>query len=401
MFESYVIRRQLLRSKGPKWISSHTREFIKTFGFEPRVLSEFLRDVRVAAFQIILLYTGMRYSEAASIQRGCLIKREGITLIKSTLIKNEPSNLPIDQDEWVAIPIVEDAIRALEEFSRCNFNDFLVSNFDTVRLGADEHPHSTKGLTYCLNVYLDKIDELGIWKDWELTPHQYRHGLANQLAQADVGIPYITRQLKHFHSLLSERSSKMNPTTTIYGMQRQRIVANATGMRAFKTARLRVANDLYGEGRRFAGGGAALHIKRTDGFFKGIGLEGKAREEYIARLSSLGGTEIRTGVGYCLRNHVDPQKLKEAPPPCIGDLNCNPHTCVHSVVPEGRKADVIAHYRHAAKQLASPDQSHLKSHWEAELNAYSAMLHQLGIDPKHLPSAVLNPDTVATVLAGA
>jgi integrase len=189
----------------------------------------------VAAFEIILLYTGMRYSELASLRRGCLIKRNGISLIKSTLIKSIPSNLPIDQDEWVAIAIVEDAIRALEELSHCNFNNFLVSNFDTVRVGADENPLSIKGITCCLNVYLDKIDKLGIWKDWEVTSHQYRHGLVNQLAEADVGIPYITRQLKHFHSLLSERSYKMNPTTTIYGMQRQRIVANATGIALSKT----------------------------------------------------------------------------------------------------------------------------------------------------------------------
>ncbi len=399
MYDSYLGRRQILRLKGPGWVSAHTRRFVKTFGFEPRNLSEFLFDVRVAAFQIILLYTGMRYSELASLRRGCLIKRDGITLIKSTLIKAEPSNLPIDQDEWVAIPIVEDAIRALEELSRCNFNNFLVSNFDTVKAGGDENPLTLRGLTWCLNIYLDKIDERGIWKDWEATPHQYRHGLANQLAEADVGIPYITRQLKHFHSLLSERSYKINLTTTIYGMQRQRIVANATGMRAFKSARLKVANDLYGAGRRFAGGGAALHVKRTEGFFRGTGLEGKAREEYIAKLSESGGNEIRTGVGFCLRNHVDPKKLAEAPPPCIGDLNCNPHSCIYSVVPESRKSEVIARYRNAAKQLASPDQSHLKSHWEAELRAYAAMLEQLGVDPASISGASINPKTIANVLA--
>ncbi len=399
IFESYLERRQIVRVKGRKWAANHTRKFVKTFGFEPRILSQFLIDVRVAAFQIILLYTGMRYSELASLRRDCLITRNGITLLKSTLIKRQPSNLPIDLDEWVAIPIVEDAVHALKVMSRCTFNRFLVSNFDTVRVGGDESPLSLKGLTWCLNVYLNKVDELGIWKHWELTPHQYKHGLAYQLAQADVGLPYITRQLKHYHSLLSERSYKINPTTTVYGMQRQRIVANATGMRAFQAARVKMANDLYGEGRRFAGGGAALHVKRTEAFFKGIGLEGKAREKYIAKLSESGGNEIRTGVGYCLRNHVDPQKLKEAAPPCIGDLNCNPHTCVHSVVPEGRRADVIARYRNAAKQLASPDQSHLKTHWQAELEAYSAMLEQLGIDPQSLPEAVINRETIARVLS--
>lgn len=170
-------------------------------------------------------------------------------------------------------------------------------------------------------------------------------------------------------------------------MQRQQLVGNATGLRALKNANVEVAIDLYGEGRRFAGGGAALHVERTEAFFRGIGLEGKAREKYIEKLSESGGSEIRTGVGVCLRNHVDPQKLKEAPPPCIGDLNCNPHSCVYSVVPEGRKADVIARYRYADKQLGSPDQRHLRSHWEAELRAYAAMLQQLGIDPTTLLQA--------------
>jgi len=401
MFESYVLRRGIIRTKGSDWVTVHTKEFVQEFKLMPEAVLEFLLDVQTAAFQIILLYSGMRYSEAASLQRGCLLVRNGVTLIKSTLIKGKPSNLPIDQDEWVAIPIVQDAVKALEEISRCTFNKFLFANLETVREHNDENPMSNSGLTWRLRLYLNRVDEKGFWTDWKLSPHQYRHGLVFQLARADIGIPYITRQLKHYHSLLSDRSYKINPTSTIYGMQKQRLVNNATGLHFRRNANLEVANDLYGEGRRFAGGGAALHIKRTEGFFRGIGLEGKAREEYIERLSERGGTEIQTGVGVCLRNHVDPQKLKEDPPPCIGDLSCNPHTCTHSVVPESRKAEVIARYRNAAKQLASPDQSHLKSHWEAELNAYSAMLRQLGIDPQHLPSAVLNPDTVTTVLAGA
>jgi len=401
MFQSYVRRREIIKAQGRKWVSNHTYAFVREFGIQPRTVLSFLIDVQTAAFEIILLYTGMRYSEAASLRTGCLIVRDGVTLIKSTLIKQMPSNLPIDQDEWVAIGIVRDAVRALEELSRCNINKFLFANFLTTRTEDDENPITGGGLNERLNDYLKRIDEQGVSGDWQLSSHQNRHALANQLARAEVGIPYITRQLKHYHSLLSERSYKINPTSTIYGMQRQRIVANATGLRALRDANVEVAKDLYGEGRRFAGGGAALHIKRTEGFFRGIGLEGKDREKYIEKLSESGGTEIRTGVGFCLRNHVDPKKLAEAPPPCIGDLQCNPHTCTHSVVPESRKAEVIARYRNAAKQLDSSDQSHLRSHWEAELNAFAAMLQQLGIDHQNLPSAVLNPLTVAAVLADA
>jgi Phage integrase family len=379
MFQSYISRRNVTRTKGTGHESGHSHGFVREFNTSPESVFEFLFDVQSAAFNVILLYTGMRYSEAASIAVGSLIERNGIRLIKSSLIKHKPSNMPIDQDEWVAISAVQDAVLALEEIAKCNFNPFLFANFETVKAGKQARPISNTGLTCRLNNYLDKIDTRENWKHWRLSPHQYRHGLVNQLARAEVGIPYITRQLKHYYTLLSERSYRIDPTATIYGQQRQRLVNNATGLQAIKEANVEIAKDLYGEGRVFAGGGAKLHIERTEAFFKGIALEGKAREQYIEKLAESGGGPIRTGVGFCMRNHVDPQRLKEAPPPCIGDLNCNPHTCIHSVVPKGRKADVIARYRFAAKQLISPDQIHLRSHWEAELKSYAAMLNQLDV----------------------
>ena len=400
MFDSYILRRFITRSKGRQWSGDHTKFFTRKFGQQPKAIGEFLRDVQTAAFQIILLYTGMRYSEAATLQRGCLLVRDGVTLIKSTLIKGKPSNLPLDQDEWVAIPIVQDAVHALEEMTRFTFNSFLFANFTTVREGGDESPISNVGLTERLHVYLKKFDKEGEWSDWLVTPHQYRHGLIYQLAKAEVGIPYITRQLKHVYTLLDERSYKINQTSTIYGMQRHMLIANAIGSQAMKHANQSLAKDLYGQGKRFAGGGATMHVEKTEAFFRGIGLEGKARENYIERLADAGLNAIRTGVGWCVRNHVDPRKLKESPPPCIGDLNCNPHTCVYSVVPESRKVEVTARYRNAAKQLVSPDQSHLTSHWQKELNAYSAMLEQLGIDPKNLTGPGVSPDTIRSVLAG-
>jgi len=400
MFESYICRRDVIRMSGAAAASVHTYKFVKRFSIFPKALWEFLFDVHCAAQTLVLLYTGMRFSETCGIRVGCLIQRSGVTLMKSSVIKHTASNMPIDEDEWIAIDAVEDAVLALEELSRCNFNPFLFSNFETVKNGKRPRPLSNGGLTSRLNHYLVRIDTKGDWSNWQLSPHQYRHGLINQLARAEVGIPYITRQLKHYYSTVLERTFRIAPTSTIYGKQAQMLVANATGLHALKRAKLEIARDLYAEGGVFAGGGAKLHVERTEGFFRGIGLEGKAREQYIEKLAETGGGPIRTGVGFCMRNHVDPRKLKEAPPPCIGDLNCNPHTCVYSVVPESRKSEVIARYRNAAKQLVAPDQSHLTSHWQKELDAYSAMLQQLGIDPHHLPSSTINPDTVARVLAG-
>lgn len=400
MFTSYCERRiDCGRNDRQAWASNHTREFVHEFNTLPEKLFEFLSDVQCAAQNIILLYTGMRYSEAAMLQVGCLKKRNGIFLMKSSLIKNVASNMPIDYDEWVAIDVVRDAVSALEELARFTLNPFLFSNFHTLKVGKKPRPLTNGGLNFRLNEYLKRVDIEKKWTGWVPTPHQYRHGLIRQLARAEVGLPYITRQLKHFHTSLSERSYRVNGVSTIYGMQKERLVGNATGLLALKGANFDIIQDLYGEGRKFAGGGAALHVRKTEAFFRGIGLEGENRKKYIVNLAASGVVPIRTGVGWCVRNHVDPKKLAEEPPPCIGDLNCNPHTCKHSVVPEGRKADVIARYRNAAKQLASPDQSHLQSHWQAEMQAYGAMLEQLGIDPTTLSTTIINPDTIAKVLS--
>ena len=112
MFESYVERRRFTRNRKHSGVKTHTYHFERTFGFQPEILKDFLFDVQCAAQVIILLYTAMRYSEAASLRTGCLIGRRGVHLIKSTLIKGQRTNLPLDEDEWVAIDIVQDAVRA-------------------------------------------------------------------------------------------------------------------------------------------------------------------------------------------------------------------------------------------------------------------------------------------------
>jgi integrase len=384
MFESYVERRLLTRNGDRNGIRNHTYHFKRRFGVIPKDFMKFLFDVQCAAQVMLLLYTAMRYSEAASILTGCLIRRDEVHLVKSTLIKGRRTNLPLDDDEWVAIDIVQDAVRALEELSRCTFNNFLFSNFDTVKVGEEENPLSNTGLSQRMNEYLGRIDVEDTWSEWELSTHQFRHGLVYQLANAEVGIPYITRQLHHYHSRLVEGSYKINQTSTIYGMQRERIVGNITGLNAIRAAKSQVVHALYGEGRKFAGGGAAIHVERTEGFFKGAGLYGQSRERYINRFIEFGGTTVRTGVGWCTRNHVDPDKLKEDVPPCIGDLNCNPFTCKHSVVPESRLPDILDRYRNAIKKLNSPDQAFLRKHWEKERDSLASMLMQLGQDPERV-----------------
>ncbi len=177
MFESYIQRRQLTRDKGSGWVSGHTKIFVSEFGVQPETIKDYLMNVQRAAQILILLYTGMRYSEAALIQTDCLVQRDNVYFIKSTVIKKKHGNLPVNNDEWIAIDIVRDAVRALELLSRANFNNFLFANFDTLKKDQPEDPLSNGGLGGRLNDYLKTIDKKKVWSGWLLSTHQFRHGL--------------------------------------------------------------------------------------------------------------------------------------------------------------------------------------------------------------------------------
>lgn len=380
MFESYVSRRMISRIKGSSWTGNHTRAFFKKFNIPVGEVRAYLFDVQSAAQALILLYTGMRYSEAVGLQKGCLVKRDHLCFIKSSVEKGRPNNFPREEDEWVAIDIVQDAVRVLEELSRCNFNRFLFSNYEVVKQEKAENPVTNAGLVLRFTEFLVKLDDKKKWGYWELSLHQFRHGLAYQLARAEVSLPYITRQLKHIHNVLSQISNKVNATTIGYGRQKEHLLGTLIGADALYEARFEVISDLYGEGWQFAGGGAAQHVERTEAFFRGHGVEGEARKEYLSQLAESDIAVIRTGVGWCTRNHVDPKKFKEEPPPCVGDLNCKPHTCKHSVVPKSHKSEIVERYKHAIRQLKSDDQFHLRKHWTAQRDAWGAMLKDLGFE---------------------
>jgi len=376
-FEYYVSQRRVIIEKNPTAVSNFLTVFRKKYGSTQKAYY-YLTKVQTAAMVIILLYTGMRYSEAASIRKGCLVNRNGIYLIKSTLIKGQPTNLPIDYDEWIAIDIVQDAVKTLEQITRFTNNSFLLSNLLTRRKHWKECGISNGGLTDRLRAFLLVVDKDKIWESWGLSPHQFRHGLVWQLARAEVGIPYITRQLHHFYHKIAEASYKINQTTLVYGLQKDRLLNNATGLNAQNEASLEVMNALYGEGRKFAGGGAALHVKRTEGFFRGEGKEGKSREKYIENLTKSGVSPVRHGIGYCLRNHSNPSP-DEVTPPCIGDFNCNPE-CQHCVIPESRKNDLIRNFINTKKNISAPEKSHLKKYYEEKLESFGLMLQQLGVN---------------------
>lgn len=379
MLNSYIDRRRIIRERGAEYVRNHTYRFKKQFdhAVTVRELSDFLFDVQCAAQVVILLYTGMRYSEVAGLKRGCLHERNGVHFLKTTLVKHVSNDLPIDYDEWLAIKVVRDAVRALEALSRCIFNRFLFASFVTVKQGQEERPLSNGGMRDRLNKYLDRIDDEERWEDWQLHPHQFRNSLAAQLGRAEVGIPYITMQLKHAHDNFSYVPSAV---TLQYGNLRPYLIAQATGT---TEARTEVLQNIFGENAKVAGAGAAKHVKRTEDFFRGIGVSGEERKEYIRQLGRSGMPVVPTGFGLCGCNHskIDPEEEKEDLPPCYGDHQCRPSICDHAIVTKDSLPSIKKRYEKACKMVESPEQAYAREQWVEMRDNLRGMIES--VEPEH------------------
>ncbi|MCP3721482.1 hypothetical protein [Paraburkholderia sp. CNPSo 3281] len=157
--------------------------------------------------------------------------------------------------------------------------------------------------------WLEEIDDLEFFYDWTFSVHQLRETFVSQLAKQQVGLPFISMQLKHFNSRFN---SMPNAVTAGYGQYRKQLMTSISNRLAME--REGALFDVYGEDAKFAGGGAAEHKARIDAFFSGSGLFGEAREQYIKEMAQRGVKLMPTSIGHCAKNFL--VATTEAPPPC-------------------------------------------------------------------------------------
>ncbi len=372
MFSSYVARRRLVDKKGAGYASNHTNLFKREFGVLPRLLSDKLRSAQEGAQVLIALYTGMRFSELASLRTDCLIERDGVPVIRSTLVKHVPTNLPTGRDEWVAADIVVDAVTALEVLSKMVGSDYLFCSFERRTSDRTDRPLTSSGLASRWSNFLRTHDTDQQWADWKMSTHQFRNALVLQLARAEVGLPYLTMHLKHVHQCLSHVP---NQTTIEYGNLKPYLLSQAVGI---QTARVEMLETIYGRNAVVAGGGAAKHIERTEDFFRGMGLSSDHdRDEYVQRLAASGVPLVPTGFGLCGCTSASSVEDAADPPPCFGDYNCRPDICRHSVVPKEMKNSLLARLEHAESQLDRPDQAYARRHWTEMRRILTSLISSL------------------------
>lgn len=354
-------------------------EFTSQHGISTEDFFTYISNLQRACMMLVGLYTGGRFSDFTSFVAGCIEEIHGMPMLVGTTSKHRALNAPVGDDVWPAIPIIRDAVTCLEEISRVTCNSYLVSSTFTVAMGDEPRPLSVSGFRNTLNIYLHSIDAESRWSDWVINPHQLRHTLAHKLAQADVGIVYISYQLKHLYTALAGMPADV---TLGYGKIGEQKLARAM---AVKDLSREATNALFNPGSPIAGGGAEEFRNRRKVYFDGRIAEGWTQDEIIDQLAACGSPFVNVGPGYC--GGVREQELADGtkrPPPCIGNLQCNTGDCGNAVVTQIHVAqwkDIVV----KNKELALDSRlAHAADNFKAAISTGERVLRDLGINPATL-----------------
>ncbi|AZG13803.1 hypothetical protein [Cupriavidus pauculus] len=346
-------------------------EEIKKFGVSLGVLRDYHIRVHHAACSLICLYTGGRYTDLRGFKKGCLKKIGGMWFISGTHIKHQDINKPADMDFWPAIPILRDALKCLEHFSELTFNQYLVAG---LQLRDEPGPYSPNGLAGALQNYVKRIDANGAWEHTSVSSQRCRHTLAYQLARADLGLVFISHQLKHLHSALRAAPPQV---TLNYG----RISELKFEQALFSPGlHYELAESLYDPDSPLAGGGASEFSQRRKQYFEGLLASGMTKEEILERLAGQPIPLSSVGMGFCLgKREIKNKDGSIQKPPCIGSLMCAPDTCSNAVI--------TTHHVHMWKKVvtqneelaACPTMQHAKTELVSTANRAREILAGLGV----------------------
>lgn len=294
----------------------------------------YLNQVNYSCCYLVAQYTGMRPSELSQIILDDALEEDGAYwLIKSHVVKHRDSYGKLFDDTWVAIPIIRDAIAAAQICARYKQSPYLFSSVDTVAPGETSSPLESNGLRYQLNTFFEHVLPEDEYQSLVFTPYMLRHTLAYQLYRADVGLPFISHQLKHFGEIVGGYQNRgYSAVTLVYGHIGDII---EMGGRKKSTNQYRhmaekeVVRLHYDPDGNYAGTNAAAHKTRNQALFKMYQDAGFSAEEVFEALVAKGIAIVNIGMGMCYGGRVE--DFDESLP-CIGGLRCNPNRCPNSVI---------------------------------------------------------------------
>ncbi|SES81681.1 site-specific integrase [Thalassotalea agarivorans] len=294
-------------------------------------LYRYLDLIKSSSLYLINQLTGMRRSEMMNLRVDTKIVEEfGISLITSKVKKQRSFERSLFDDKWVCIPIVADAINAIRIIYKITNNPFMMSG------GVTTKPHKNpqalmSGSRVFKRVLFNSSTETNI----PFHGYTLRNTLAYQLFKADLGLPFISHQLKHFcnvvtHGLNNASNKGFSESTLGYGDIGDRLSGKAEfrkGLR--KKAEIESIKISYDPDANYAGENGAAHKEKMTQLFSGYMAQGYSKEQIFEAMADQGMAIVNVGNGMCYGGKMEDF---DSSLPCIGGLRCNPVRCSNAVV---------------------------------------------------------------------
>lgn len=294
----------------------------------------YINHISDSACYIVAQYTGMRPSELAEIKvESCLEEENDYWLLISNVIKHRQGLGKLFDDKWIAIPIVRDAIRAACLLAKITRNPYLFSSVDTVAPGKAPAPLNSSGIAYQFTRFFKGILTAEEFKELEFSPYTLRHTLAYQMARAELGLPFISFQLKHFGDLVggAGQNKAFSGVTLGYGAIAEILSkgGRSKGKSPQQLAEIEYVTSYCDPEGNYAGPNGAAHKQRMQKVFSGYMAAGFSKDEVIDLMVKKRLAVINVGQAFCYGGRRESHDVSL---PCIGSLRCNPNRCHNSVV---------------------------------------------------------------------
>ena len=364
---------------------SYLRNALKDRGYKMNNLREYFNLVSYSSMYIIAQYTGMRPSELAEVRVDnckCLVKENDIWLIESVVKKHKDEiHTGLFDDKWVAIPIVRDSILAASYISKIKASPYLASSVDTVSPNKPPSSMTSTGIRWQINNLIDRLllDE-HTSEVVSFNPYMLRHTLAYQLYRAEVGLPLISFQLKHFVDSVATYTSQgaTSAVTFAYGdigdMLSKGGDRKGIDKSLRKSAELEAIKTAHNPNATYYGGKADEHKNKLIKVFKGYMAEGYTEAEVYEAMADQGVAVVYMGQGLCYGGRAEDYDTSL---PCIGSLRCNPVRCKQAVVTIKHAPKWREVYLLNKVNLNKPEYAHNREQILAAMNEAKMVLESL------------------------
>ena len=330
----FYISKDICNKNGGLLIHENIREILKgkykVESFDS--VRKYINEVYYASAFLIAQLTGMRPEELSEIKiSNSLSIHNGFDVIVSNVKKNDFENLELFDDKWVVIRIMKDAMHAAEVISNIKNNDYLFSNMNTVSPDKCEASMDPSGIKHFIDNYLKVVLGKKHTKSIKFNSYMFRHSLAYQLHRIELGLPFISFQLKHVVDNIGKYTSfgSASETTLGYGEIAENIIANNDMNKSIRRdAEIERIKSTMDPNGIYVGANAEEHKSRLKKVFQGYMAEGYSEDDIFNAMAEQGMAIINVGTGFCFGG----VESFDENIPCIGTLRCNPLRCKNAII---------------------------------------------------------------------